>query len=131
MTKRITNLGNIALTALVHETIIRNGKKGIFIPVDVNPCIYFSQKEDGKKVVNLDIEVKPTPNSKYGNNFLVKANVGKANREKFHITRENIDKYSPILGNLKEFSFEVSDAQQGPAPQAPPEDLPDEMNDTW
>lgn len=122
MAKRKTYLGSIALTALTHKTIIHEGMKGIFIPVgEQNPAIYFSTKEDGSKIINLDVEVKPTPNNQFGNAFMIKANIGKANRQTYGISGEAINQKSPILGNLKEFEFEVKDnggaAPAGSAPQ--------------
>ena len=116
--KKETFLGNIALTALVHETIMHNGRGGIFIPIEGNPCIFYQKKEDGTRIINLDIEVKPTPNGKYGNTHLVKASVGKSNRDKYGIkTNDQLAKATPILGNLKRFEFEVKDGQgQGQQP---------------
>lgn len=136
MAKRETFLGSIALTGLVNETIIRNGKKGIFIPINDNPSIYFQQKENGDKIINLDIEVKPTPNSQYGNSHLVKASVGKANRQKFNLQGDALNRATPILGNLKRFEFEARESGSGYAPQngAPagrPEDLPAEFDGAW
>jgi len=135
MAKRMTHLGNIALTNLVHETRIVGGKKGIFIPIDDNPCLYFSEK-NGTKTINLDIEVKPTPNNKYGSDFMVKASVGRENRKKYGITRETIDRFTPILGNLRTFEFEERQAPSGPAGgQAPAPyqgpDMPEEFDGSW
>lgn len=121
MAKRKTYLGSVSLTALTHKTIVHEGVKGIFIPVGAeNPAIYFSKKEDGTKVINLDIEVKPTPNNQYGNAFMVKANVGKVNRQTYGLSGEALNEKTPILGNLKEFEFEVRD-QNAPAGEAPRE----------
>lgn len=115
--QRKTYLGSISLTALKHKTIQHDGQKGIFIPVgQLNPSIYFSTKEDGTKVINLDIEVKPTPNSKFGNAFMVKANVGKVNRQTYNISGSDLENCSPILGNLKEFTFEVRENNANGAP---------------
>ncbi len=132
MAKRTTHLGNIALTNLVHETRICGGKKGIFIPLDDNPCLYLSEK-NGRKTINLDIEVKPTPNNKFGSDFMVKASVGKENRQRLGIDRDELERYTPILGNLRTFEFE--ERQEGPAPQEkaqqPLPDLPEEFDGSW
>lgn len=136
MAKRKTYLGSIALTALVHETRVVAGKKGIFIPIDENPSIYFQQKEDGTKIINLDVEVRPTPNSKYGNSHFVKASVGKASREKHGLRKDQLERYTPIIGNLREFEFEIPEGtQSSPAAQSQGgyggEDLPAELDGAW
>ena len=136
MAKRTTYLGSVSLTGLIHETIIRNGKKGIFIPVDDNPSIYYQQKDDGSKVINLDIEAKPTPNNQYGNDFMLKASVGKANRQKLgNISRDQMNQYTPILGNLKKFEFDAPDGNGGqgtPQPQGfQGPDMPEQFDGSW
>ena len=134
MAKRTTHLGNIALTNLVHQTRICEGKKGIFIPLEDNPCLFLSEK-NGKKTINLDIEVKPTPNNKYGSDFMVKASVGRENRQKLGISREEMERYTPILGNLRTFEFEDrqqgAPTGQGTAPSGPAPDLPEEFDGSW
>ena len=132
--KKETFRGSIALTGLVHETRQVNGKKGIFIPIDDNPSIFFQMKEDGTKIINLDIEVKPTPDSKYGNSHFVKAFVGKANREKFNISNERLKDYTPILGNLKRFEYDSNEngGQKQQYQSAPSgEDMPAELDGAW
>ncbi len=137
--KKETFLGSISLTALKHETIIHGGQKGIFIPVEQNPAIFFSQKEDGSKVINLDIEVKPILNGKYGNTHLIKCNVGKVNREKYGLRPEQLNEVTPILGNLKRFEFEVRDnnpqqpqyQQQNGYTNTNPGDMPAEFDPNW
>ena len=139
MEKRITYLGSVSLTSLNHETIIRNGKKGIFIPVEENPAIFFQQKEDGTKVINLDIEAKPTPNNQFGNDFMLKASVGKANRQKLgNLTREQMNQYTPILGNLRKFEFEIAGNGNANANQATQQaggyqgpDMPEQFDGSW
>ena len=133
MAKRTTHLGNIALTNLVHETRICGGRKGIFIPIEDNPCLYLSEKS-GKKTINLDIEVKPTPNNKYGSDFMVKASVGKENRQRLGIGREQMDRYTPILGNLKTFEFDERQvAAEESARDVPYQgtDMPEEFDGAW
>lgn len=76
----------------------------IVIPKDANPAIFMTQTQSGQRKALLDIFVKATQNSRYGNTHFVKANVGKTNREKFGISREMLSRYSPILGNLKPYA---------------------------
>lgn len=122
MSKRETFLGSVSLTSLSHKTIVHEGVKGIFLPVGIeNPSIYFSTKEDGSKIINLDIEVKPTPNNQYGNAFMIKANVGKVNRQTYGLNGDALAQKTPILGNLKRFEFEVRDQAAGGGAAAPAE----------
>jgi hypothetical protein len=58
----------------------------------------------GQQKALLDIFIRATQNNQYGNSHFVKANVGKTNREKFGISREQLQQYSPILGNLKPYT---------------------------
>ena len=81
-----------------------NGQECIVIPCSANPAIYMSQAKTGQPKALLDIFIRATQNSQYGNSHFVKANVGKSNRERFRITREALPQYSPILGNLKPYS---------------------------
>lgn len=112
MAKRTTYRGSVNLTALKHETIVRNGQKGIFIPVEQNPSIYFKVKQDGSKLINLDIEVTPTPDNQYGNSHYIRLSVGKDNRQKYGIRNDQIKDHTPIVGNLKAFEFEDRQGQQ-------------------
>ena len=136
MAKRTTHLGNIALTNLVHETRIFGGRKGIFIPLEDNPCLYLSEK-NGKRTINLDIEVKPTPNNKYGSDYMVKASVGKDNRQRLGLSREDLDRCTPILGNLRTCEFEERQQPSPAQPAAqsgkplPGPDLPEEFDGSW
>lgn len=126
MKKKFTT-ASVELTALKHETIIRNGKKGIFIPIDDNPCIFFQEKQNpqtgrSEKIITIDIDCIPTPNGKFGSTHLLKGSLSKKTRERLGITtNEQADQYRPILGNIKEKEFEVADApgqqQGGYAPQ--------------
>ena len=130
MAKRTTLRGSLALTGLKHETIVRNGEKGIFIPVEKNPSIFFKVKEDGTKVVNLDIEVTPTPDNKYGNSHFIRLSVGKENRTKYNIQKEKLREVTPIVGNLKTFEYDDKGEAQGDMPDfgGP---APQEINDAW
>ena len=80
------------------------GQECIVIPCSANPAIYMSQAKTGQPKALLDIFIRATQNSQYGNSHFVKANVGKTNREKYGISREDLPQYSPILGNLKPYS---------------------------
>lgn len=123
MAKRTVYRGSVSLVknskgeGLNGETIIRNGVKGIFIPVENNPAIYFKVKEDNSKIINLDIEVTPTPDNKYGNSHYIRLSVGKENREKYGIQPDQLKNHTPIVGNLKEFTYQTKDGTEG-------EDLP-------
>ena len=52
----------------------------------------------------LDLFVRATQNNQYGNTHFVKANVGKTNREKYGISKDDLGQYSPILGNLRPYA---------------------------
>lgn len=141
MAKKVKFLGSVSLVkdkngkGLVSETIVhpKTGKKGIFIPVDDNPSIYVKVREDGKKTINLDIEIVETPNNTYGNSHLIKLNIGRENRQKLgNLSREQQDQLTPIVGNIRRFEFETQDnngvGQQGGYQG---EDMPAEFSDTW
>lgn len=118
MKKKITT-ASVTLTALVHETIIRNGKKGIFIPIDDNPCIFFQEKQNQNggtdKVITIDIDCIPTPNGQFGSTHMLKGSLSKKTRERLGITsREDAERYRPILGNIKEKEIDVADAPGAP-----------------
>ena len=81
-----------------------NGQECIVIPCSANPAIYMSQAKTGQPKALLDIFIRATQNSQYGNSHFVKANVGKTNRERYGISREALPQYSPILGNLKPYT---------------------------
>ena len=76
----------------------------IVIPKAANPAIYHTQTKTGQQKALLDIFVRATQNNQYGNSHFVKANVGKTNRERYGISKEELPKYSPILGNLKPYT---------------------------
>lgn len=120
MAKKTVFRGSIALTPLKHETCIREGKKVIIFPLDENPSIYYKKNEDGTKTILLDIEVVPTPDSKFGNSHYIRLNVGKANREKYGIKNDQIKDHTPIIGNLKEQTFETRSGNSQAS-----EDMPD------
>ena len=80
-----------------------NNEECIVIPRQANPSIYMIQTQSGQKKALLDIFIRATQNSQYGNSHFVKANVGKANRERFGISKEELGKYSPIIGNIRPY----------------------------
>jgi len=118
-----TNLsGQIDLLALVgaqYKSI--EGQDCIVIPKDSNPSIFVTSTKNGATKAYLDVVIRESPNNQFGNTHFVKANVGKSNREKFGISREDLQKYSPIIGNLKTFESAPKASQQ-PVDDDLPED---------
>ena len=81
-----------------------NNEECIVIPRHANPAIYMIQTQSGQKKALLDIFIRATRNSQYGNTHFIKANVGKTNREKYGISKDDLGQYSPILGNLRPYA---------------------------
>ena len=81
-----------------------NNEECIVIPRQANPSIYMIQTQSGQKKALLDIFIRATRNSQYGNTHFIKANVGKTNREKYGISKDDLGQYSPILGNLRPYA---------------------------
>lgn len=102
--------GQIDLLALAGAHM-ENGS--IVIPTN-NPSVFVCRTKNGTEKAYLDIVIRESPNNQYGNTHFVKANVGKTNRERFGITREDMPKYTPIIGNLKRFEA-AQPAQEQPA----------------
>lgn len=102
--------GQIDLLALAGAHM-ENGS--IVIPTN-NPSVFVCKTKNGAEKAYLDIVIRESPNNQYGNTHFVKANVGKTNRERFGITREDMPKYTPIIGNLKRFEA-AQPAQEQPA----------------
>lgn len=117
-----TNLsGQIDLLALVGaQNTTVDGRNCIVIPVENNPSIFVTSTKSGAARAYLDIVIRESPNNQFGNTHFVKANVGKSNREKLGISREELQKYTPIIGNLK--TFESSAKAQQPVDDDLPED---------
>lgn len=135
MAKRIKDIGHIRLSELKHEVATKAGVQGIFIPFNTNPCIFVNTKDD-KTTVDLDVEVIPTPNSKYSDK-MVKASLPKSYREQNGVSfdSERYKELTPILGNLKTYEFEEQ-AKGNVSPQStlgPNEDLPEglDANGQW
>ena len=99
-----------------------SGQRCIVVPVDDNPAIYV-----GEKGCYLGLSVRETSNSSYGDSHFVAASISsKETRDK--IGRDHIREYTPILGNLKESTYDGSNAgsasgfgaeTEGAAPQQP------------
>lgn len=149
MAKRITYKGSVTLftnrkdkngqpiKGIVSECLRhpQTGKPGVFIPIDENPSVFVSERNDGR-TINLDIELVETPNNQYGNSHMIKLAIGKENRQKLgNLTNEQWNAYTPPVGNLKRFEFETRDDQQ---PQQPAqqggyngEDMPEQFDSSW
>lgn len=93
----------------------------IIIPSS-NPSVFVCDTKSGQKKAYLDIVIRESPNNQFGNTHFVKTNVGKTNRERLGITRDDIQKYTPIIGNLK--TFEYQGQNQAAAQQPEDDDLP-------
>ena len=114
-------IGQIDLLALNGATMQNvGGQMCIVIPKDSNPSIFIGQSRDGKPRAQLDIVIRETSNNQFGNSHFVKASVGRTNRERLGISREDLPRYTPIIGNIK--PYENTSRQAG----APLEDLPDD-----
>ena len=95
-------IGQIDLMALIAaQYTVVDGQECIVIPVNANPAIYMSQTRSGQPKAMLDVFIRETSNNQYGNTHFVKANVGQANRERFGISKDELGKYSPIIGNIR------------------------------
>ena len=113
--------GQIDLLALVgaqYKSV--DGQDCIVIPRDSNPSIFITTTKNGAKRAYLDIVIRESPVNQFGNTHFVKASVGKTNRERLGLSREELQKYAPIIGNLK--TFEVSPKGQQPVGDDLPED---------
>lgn len=115
-------IGQIDLMALIAaQYTVVDGQECIVIPANANPAIYMSQTRSGQPKAMLDVFIRETSNNQYGNTHFVKANVGKANRERFGISKDELGKYSPIIGNIRPYDT--------PAPQKKVETSVDEDDD--
>lgn len=137
MAKKETNLGYIEVSKLAHRLIKdpKTGKKGIFIPVDDNPCLYVVEKETvengvsrTEKSIRINAEIVPILNSQFGSNFMIKAKPSKDNYEKMRgKSDEEWDKASPVLGYTKHYDAVPDRKEQE---EQEPEDLPEEFLET-
>ena len=102
-------IGQIDLMALIAtQYTVVDGQECIVIPVNANPAIFMSQARTGQPKAMLDVFIRETSNNQYGNTHFVKANVGKANRERFGISKDELGKYSPIIGNIRPYDTAAS-----------------------
>ena len=109
-------IGQIDLMALISAQFRQvDGQDCIVIPVNANPAIFMSQARTGQPKAMLDVFIRETSNNQYGNTHFVKANVGKANRERFGISKEELGKYSPIIGNIRPYDTAASQKKVEPS----------------
>ena len=109
-------IGQIDLMALISAQFCQvDGQECIVIPVNANPAIFMSQARTGQPKAMLDVFIRETSNNQYGNTHFVKANVGKANRERFGISKEELGKYSPIIGNIRPYDTAASQKKVEPS----------------
>ena len=108
--------GQIDLLAL-NGARFENGN--IVIPAS-NPSVFVCDTKSGQRKAYLDIIIRESANNQYGNTHFVKCVVGKTNRERLQLSKEDLARYTPIIGNLKPI------AERQPSPQAPgpDDDLP-------
>ena len=110
-------IGQIDLLSLLQASLENvNGKQSIVIPVDANPSIFSFTSKSGQPKAMLDIVVRETSTSQWGNTHFVKASVGRTNREKFGITKEGLQSVCPIIGNLKPLEVRENSSQNAPVP---------------
>lgn len=124
--KTTTLSGQIDLLALNGASIKTvDGQDCIVIPKGNNPSIYVCRTKNGADKAYLDIVIRESPNNQFGNTHFVKANVGKSNRERLGISKDDLPKYTPIIGNLRIYEGQG----QAAASQQPDDgDLPDGDN---
>lgn len=117
-------IGQIDLLALVGAQVVKvNGQDCIAIPIQSNPSIFMCQSKTGQPKGLLDIFVRETTNSQYGNSHFVKASVGKSNREKLALSKDDLARVSPIIGNIRPYSG-TGQQVQSQAPVQDDDDLP-------
>ena len=117
-------IGQIDLLALVGAQVVKvNGQDSIAIPIQSNPSIFMCQSKTGQPKGLLDIFVRETTNSQYGNSHFVKASVGKSNREKLALSKDDLARVSPIIGNIRPYSG-TGQQVQSQAPMQDDDDLP-------
>ena len=121
-------VGNVRLSDLNgFEDTIKQGVRGCFIPYDQNPSLYIgANRQTGVLTVDMDILVRETSASKSGASHFIKLSVGKANRERFHLSQEAVDSlkivgniYTRIPGQQNQASNQGAPGLQGPFQAAP------------
>ena len=119
-------IGQLDLLMLPKSSVLMiDGQECIVIPCSANPSIYMSQAKTGQRKALLDVFIRATQNSQYGNSHFVKANVGKTNRERYGISREDLPQYSPIIGNLKPYTASGAPVERPYTSLADDDDLPE------
>lgn len=117
--------GSINLLKFVGaKKIIADGKKGIFIPVDQNPTIVVGTK--GAYAHIRVVEKDVTFDNRHYTHFIA-ASLSKEKRDDMQsggMTEEQINAYSPILGNLEAFEPRPSRDDFADARTEDAEDLP-------
>ena len=102
MSQNNSLVGQIDLLSLVGASYLNvNGQDSIVIPTGANPAIFVSTTKNGTQKAYLDIVIRECPNNQFGNTHFVKASVGKSNRERLNLSREDVNRCSPIIGNLR------------------------------
>ena len=95
-------VGSIDLSALngvqINTTV--NGKRSIVIPVDTNPAIFIGAMDKGGHIY-MDIEVRESPEGKYGNTHFIKLGLSRKKRDEMGLSDERARQYTPIIGNLR------------------------------
>ena len=114
--KKAYMVGNIRLSDLNgFEDTVKQGVRGCFIPYDQNPSLYIGvNRQTGAMTVDMDILVRETKSSKTGASHFIKLSVGKANRERFHLSQEAVDSLK-IVGNI--YTRTPGQRQEGAQPQ--------------
>ena len=102
-----------------------DGQDCIVVPKTANPSIFVFQSKKGETKAYLDIVIRESPNNQFGNTHFVKANVGKSNRERLGISKDDLPKYTPIIGNLRAYEGQ---GQVASSQQPDDGDLPDGDN---
>lgn len=83
----------------VQQITSPTGQQGIFIPFNINPCLYVSTKKDGTLSVKMDLTVGKSPLEGY--DLYIKSNVGKGNMQRFGLTPEAAQNMNRFIGNLQ------------------------------
>lgn len=110
-------VGQIDLLSLVESRIQTvDGQECIVIPKGFNPSIFVTTTKNGGRKAYLDIVVRESPGNQFGNTHFVKAQVGKTTREKLGLSKDDLVKYSPIIGNLKPLESMTSERESQNAP---------------
>lgn len=112
MSKTNSFIGQIDLLALISSRIQQvDGQECIVIPVKANPTIFPFVSKNGQQKAQLELFFRETSSNQYGNTHFIKSLVGKTNREKYGISSDELQKYTPIVGNMKPYESRTQEAQ--------------------